>query len=697
MSKVELHSGTPFLSGEELNRIARQQELSVVIAKAKIFDQICQGVTLPEEIEYELIKSYLQKESIDDDSELEDYLTMRGWDEADLIYIATKGERLRYFQEQVFSQEVELNYLGRKIDIDQVSYTLICTTDADEAFELHQRLQENEAKPEEIKPLKKAKNPAGIASGYYGPQPISHSNQSLITLLRTGQPGQIWPPFFEDNTWIIAKLDNREGKPLDKNLYSDLLDDLFENWLNQQISNLLTGQQTIELPRFERSMSLKSQSETRGDDQSKEDSEYTQQITTQRDNKEINTTDAANIIAESPLTTENKNAVKKWLQQSEINTQNISKETEDPIIEWQQWIESKCNHSLEDIQTISLEDIFIRLSELFPNTQNIKPKLQKFENVLWIRSSGGLFDGQTGMVIPGTYLCRFPRQRQHPHLNRTWSELVKPITSYQKIEKCFFIPFANMQNFGHFATETVAFLWPFLISENIQEYLNNPVLLNECSSDDNFVDTVKTILSKRGGIPLYDEYLPSAIHLKQVLVPEPTLSLQSYVTDTHAIAGEIMGNILLANKPDKNELPEGISEKIYISRSLLPNTVRKVNSEEEVERHLEKNGWYIFHPQKYPLETQIKVYRQAKILAGFEGSALHCINFIGKVSQQKTIIILGDSPSVDYFFQFRCQEFKGAFIHCTNIDKNDTKALHLRNRKLRVTPKELSMQINKYA
>ena len=159
MSKVELHSGTPFLSGEELNRIARQQELSVVIAKAKIFDQICQGVTLPEEIEYELIKSYLQKELIDDDSELEDYLTMRGWDEADLIYIATKGERLRYFQEQVFSQEVELNYLGRKIDIDQVSYTLICTTDADEAFELHQRLQENEAKPEEIKPLKKAKNP----------------------------------------------------------------------------------------------------------------------------------------------------------------------------------------------------------------------------------------------------------------------------------------------------------------------------------------------------------------------------------------------------------------------------------------------------------------------------------------------------------------------------------------------------------
>ena len=43
MSEIELHRGTPFLNSEELNRLARQQELSVVIAKAKIFDQIWEG------------------------------------------------------------------------------------------------------------------------------------------------------------------------------------------------------------------------------------------------------------------------------------------------------------------------------------------------------------------------------------------------------------------------------------------------------------------------------------------------------------------------------------------------------------------------------------------------------------------------------------------------------------------------------
>ena len=120
MSEIELHRGTPFLSSAELNRLARQQELSVVMAKARIFDQICQEVALPDDREAELIQTFLQQEAIGTDSELEDYLALRGWQEADLIYVATKAERLQRFQQQVFSQEVELNYLGRKLDLDQV-------------------------------------------------------------------------------------------------------------------------------------------------------------------------------------------------------------------------------------------------------------------------------------------------------------------------------------------------------------------------------------------------------------------------------------------------------------------------------------------------------------------------------------------------------------------------------------------------
>ena len=226
MSDIELHRGTPFLSCDELNRLARQQELSVVIAKARIFDQICQEVALPEDLEAELIKTYLKKKSIANDSELEDYLTLRGWQEEDLIYVVTKSQRLRNFQEQVFSQEVELNYLSRKVDLDKVSYTLICTEDADEAFEWHQRLLEDEANLDHLKPFSSQHHADGLCSGFYGPQIISQAHASLIKYLRVGEPKQVWPPFFSDEFWMVLRLDKRVGKPLDDITRGEILDEL---------------------------------------------------------------------------------------------------------------------------------------------------------------------------------------------------------------------------------------------------------------------------------------------------------------------------------------------------------------------------------------------------------------------------------------------------------------------------------------
>ena len=248
MSEIELHRGTPFLSNAELNRLARQQELSVVLAKARIFDQICQAVALPADREAELIQTFLQEEAISNDSELEDYLALRGWQEADLIYVATKAERLQRFQQQVFGQEVELNYLCRKLDLDQVHYTMVCVEDADEAFEWHQRLLEGEAEPDQFPAVVAVEQVGGLTTGRYGPQSISQAHHSLISRLRVGEPAQVWPPFFSDTHWVVLQLDQRLGTPLNKRVYAELLDELFETWLNRRITQLLTGEEPAPLP-----------------------------------------------------------------------------------------------------------------------------------------------------------------------------------------------------------------------------------------------------------------------------------------------------------------------------------------------------------------------------------------------------------------------------------------------------------------
>ena len=121
--------------------------------------------------------------------------------------------------------------------------------------------------------------------------------------------------------------------------------------------------------------------------------------------------------------------------------------------------------------------------------------------------------------------------------------------------------------------------------------------------------------------------------------------------------------------------------------------MRQIHAEHDLENHLKQLGWCVFHPQQHPLAVQIAVYRQATTIAGFEGSALHGLTFLGNVDDQVTLLFLGDSPSVDYFLQFRAQGFRGHFIACSEVDHEDPRPAHLQSRRLRLDPEALARQI----
>ena len=55
---IELRPGVPWTTATELNRIARQQGLCLAMAQASVYDEICQVIDLPEEIEQGLVKTY---------------------------------------------------------------------------------------------------------------------------------------------------------------------------------------------------------------------------------------------------------------------------------------------------------------------------------------------------------------------------------------------------------------------------------------------------------------------------------------------------------------------------------------------------------------------------------------------------------------------------------------------------------------
>ena len=248
MAEIELHPGTPFCTSEELNRIARQQGLCLAIAQATIFDEICRNIGLPKELEADLVKSYCLHNNLNEPEHLSEHLERRGWQQNDLLYFATKQERLSRFQQLMFAEDVELRFLSNKNDLDTICYSLIRLRDENLAFELHQRLLEREADFEELAATF-SEGPERDHGGQLGPVPLSQAHPVLVEKLRISQPGQLWEPFFLKDIWVIIRLDEWQGARLDELTRQQLLQDLFNDWLHERALQLLNGEQTPPLPK----------------------------------------------------------------------------------------------------------------------------------------------------------------------------------------------------------------------------------------------------------------------------------------------------------------------------------------------------------------------------------------------------------------------------------------------------------------
>ncbi len=105
-------------------------------------------------------------------------------------------------------------------------------------------------------------------------------------------------------------------------------------------------------------------------------------------------------------------------------------------------------------------------------------------------------------------------------------------------------------------------------------------------------------------------------------------------------------------------------DKLYLSRTALPDDRNHIPGEEELEQALEARGWMIWHPQQQPLHVQVAVLRAARVIAGFHGAAWHGLGWIDPDAPRPRLLLLGDRPSLDLMLQLRLQRLKGWYLPC---------------------------------
>lgn len=244
---VEISPQRPWLTLEETNRLIRQQGLSLAVAQAWVLDEVVSGIDLPAAEEKQLIRNYVEQQKVSSDDELAEWLKRKRLSFEDLRYFATKGRRLQRWLQRRYGEEAELRFLERKLDLDQVVYSILQVGSQELAEELHQRLREEEADfPDLAKRFSEGSERK--SRGQVGPTPLTAGSAELVKRLRISQPGQLWPPFRQGELWCVMRFEQILPAQLDPRTRGLMMEELFQVWFKERVQLLMDGEPLPPLP-----------------------------------------------------------------------------------------------------------------------------------------------------------------------------------------------------------------------------------------------------------------------------------------------------------------------------------------------------------------------------------------------------------------------------------------------------------------
>lgn len=238
---VELPPGRPWMALSELNRLIRQQGQARPLARAWVLDQLVHAIPLPIEEEKALMAAFLERRGITDDEHVPGWLQERGLVFDDLRILATQKQRLQSLVRCRWADEVEVRFLQRKPELDQVVYSLLRVDSEELAAELHHQIAEGETDFDDLAPLH-SEGPERHCRGQIGPLSLTAGHESLVSRLRRAQPGQLFEPFQAGESWVVLRLEQFLPAELNETTRERMMGELFEEWLEQRARLLLEGQ-----------------------------------------------------------------------------------------------------------------------------------------------------------------------------------------------------------------------------------------------------------------------------------------------------------------------------------------------------------------------------------------------------------------------------------------------------------------------
>ncbi len=172
----------------------------------------------------------------------EDFLNQAGSPEA------IRQERMRRFREAAFSLHVEEHFSRTKRDRDRIIYSMLRCKSRPRLEELSLAIREGELDFASAA-IRFSEGPESAQGGRIGPISPDAGHPELRDRLAKANEGDLIGPFEIGDVHVLLRLDTRITTRLDEALQGQLLNELYDAWLDRQLCLLEVGD-AIEPPEY---------------------------------------------------------------------------------------------------------------------------------------------------------------------------------------------------------------------------------------------------------------------------------------------------------------------------------------------------------------------------------------------------------------------------------------------------------------
>lgn len=157
---------------------------------------------------------------------------------------AERALKLQTFKQQKWQHHLSSYFLERSAQLERVVYSLIRVQDPGIADELYFRIQGNEQTFAELA-AEYSQGPEAETQGLIGPVELGAYHPQFAHILATLPIGELMPPLQLESWFVILRVDKRMPAQLDESISQRLLNELFEQWLQQEVKGVLMRSPTI--------------------------------------------------------------------------------------------------------------------------------------------------------------------------------------------------------------------------------------------------------------------------------------------------------------------------------------------------------------------------------------------------------------------------------------------------------------------